>query len=162
MYEMEVSVGEDMFQIIYREDQAEAAELAWMEPEAEFPASVGYRIGSSRLRWSLAHGIVMIQPTDVTVRMDAPYYSYLHTANGRAYIEDAVSRGIDLCERVDTYLEVYQISAQFGEISERIPLTVEEAAGSGCGSYVPGCQRQAGDDFEDVFLDFIMPTRMNK
>lgn len=128
MYEMEVSVGEDMFQIIYREDQAEAAELAWMEPEAEFPASVGYRIGSSRLRWSLAHGIVMIQPTDVTVRMDAPYYSYLHTANGRAYIEDAVSRGIDLCERVDTYLEVYQISAQFGEISERIPLTVEEAA----------------------------------
>ena len=128
MYEMEVSVGEDMFQIIYREDQAEAAELAWMEPDAEFPASVGYRIGSSRLRWSLAHGIVMIQPTDAEVRMDAPYYSYLHTANGRAYIEDAVSRGIDLCERVDTYLEVYQISSQFGEISERIPLTAEAAA----------------------------------
>jgi DNA polymerase-3 subunit beta len=41
-------------------------------------------------------------------------------------------------------------------------MTVEEAAGSGCGSYVPGCQRQAGDDFADVFLDFIMPTRMNK
>ena len=41
-------------------------------------------------------------------------------------------------------------------------MTVEEAAGSGTGSYVPGCERQAGDDFADVFLDFIMPTRMNK
>ena len=41
-------------------------------------------------------------------------------------------------------------------------MTVEEAAGSGTGSYVPGCERQASDDFKDVFLDFIMPTRMNK
>lgn len=41
-------------------------------------------------------------------------------------------------------------------------MTIEEAAGSGSGSYIPGCERREGDDFGDVFLDFIMPTRMNK
>ena len=52
----------------------------------------------------------------------------LYTPNGREYITDAVSRGIDVCNRSDTYLYVYRIDQRFGEIAERIPLTEAEAA----------------------------------
>ncbi len=41
-------------------------------------------------------------------------------------------------------------------------VTIEEAGGSGSRSYIPGCERESADQYEDVFLDYIMPVRMGK
>ena len=41
-------------------------------------------------------------------------------------------------------------------------VTIEEAGGSGTREYIPGCYTETEDDFKDVFLDYIMPIRMNK
>lgn len=40
-------------------------------------------------------------------------------------------------------------------------VTIENASGSGSKSYTPGCEG-AVEENEDVFLDYIMPIRMNK
>ncbi len=41
-------------------------------------------------------------------------------------------------------------------------VTIEEAGGSGTKEYITGEGAAAGDEFKDVFLDYIMPIRMNK
>lgn len=41
-------------------------------------------------------------------------------------------------------------------------VTIEEAGGSGSRAYIPGCESDRADDFKEVFLDYIMPVRMNK
>ncbi len=41
-------------------------------------------------------------------------------------------------------------------------VTIEEAGGSGTKEYITGEGADAQEDFKDVFLDYIMPIRMNK
>ena len=41
-------------------------------------------------------------------------------------------------------------------------VTIEEAGGSGSREYIPGLYHESNDDFKEVFLDYIMPIRMNK
>lgn len=128
MYGIELSAGEEeVFQFLYREEQSETVEAALAANKTDFPPSAGYRIEDSRILWSSNGGTVLIQPKDAELLMDVPYNRYLHTPNGREYIADAVSRGIDVCGRTDTFLYVYLISERFGEIAERIALTKEEA-----------------------------------
>ena len=128
MYGMEVSTGEnEVFQLLYREENPDAVNEILAENKKDFPSSVGYRIEDSQIYWSSNSGLILIQPKDNSFFLNDPWNRYLHTPNGREYIEDAVSRGIDMCGRTDTFLYVYLISEQFGEIAERIALTEAEA-----------------------------------
>lgn len=128
MYGVELSAGEEeVFQFLYHEEEAEIVEAVMAENKTDFPDSVGYRIENSRILWSSNGESLLIQPKDIELLMDVPYNRCLHTPNGREYIVDAVSRGIDVCGKTDTFLYVYRMSEQFGEISERIALTEAEA-----------------------------------
>ncbi|MBE6962146.1 MAG: hypothetical protein E7445_06800 [Ruminococcaceae bacterium] len=125
MYSMEYSTGDDPYcQLLYRESDSAAVEEALA---AQRTPPVGCRIEDSRIFWSPDSGLVLIQPADTALSLDVAWNRYLYTPNGREYIQDAVSRGIDVCGRTDTYLYVYLISPRFGEIAERIALTGAEA-----------------------------------
>ena len=129
MYGIELSAGEEeVFQFLYREEHAETVEAVLAENKTDIPLSAGYRIEDSRILWSSNGETVLIQPKDAELLMDVPFNRILHTPNGREYIVDAVSRGIDVCGKTDTCLYVYRMSEQFGEIAERIALTEAEAA----------------------------------
>ena len=126
MYSMEYSIGqEEVIQLLYQEADSDAVEKALAEQKNP---SAGYRITGSRIHWSSDSGLVLIQPKDTALSLDVAWNRYLFTPNGREYIADAVSRGIDVCNRTDTYLYVYRITEQFGELAERIALTEAEAA----------------------------------
>lgn len=129
IYSVEVSLAEEegTFQFLYREEASEAVDAVLSANNGEFPLDAGYRIEDSKIYWSADSGLILIQHKDNALFLDVPWNRYLHTPNGREYIVDAVSRGIDVCGRTDTYLYVYRISEQFGEISERIALTEAEA-----------------------------------
>ena len=126
MYSVEVTVGEEEpWQLLYREEDSETVEAAL---GAQKRPSVGYPIENSVIRQNSDGTLVLIQPKDTELWLDVAWNRYLYTPNGRAYIADAVSRGIDVCGRTDTFLYVYRISEEFGEIAERIALTESEAA----------------------------------
>lgn len=128
MYSIELSAAEEeVFQFLYSEENSETVEAVWAANRTDFPPSAGYRIDNSRVLWSSNGETVLIQPKDVELLMDVPYNRYMYTPNGREYIADAVSRGIDMCGKTDTCLYVYLISERFGEIAERIALTEAEA-----------------------------------
>ena len=127
MYGVELSEGEEeVFQFLYREEEAEIVEAVMAENKTDFPTTVGYRIENSRILWSSYGESLLIQPNDIELLLDVPYNRCLYTPNGREYIVDAVSRGIDVCGKTDTYLYVYRMSEEFGEIAERIALTEAE------------------------------------
>ena len=126
MYSTEYSIGQEkVSQLLYREADSDAVEKALAEQKNP---SVGYRITGSRIYWSSDSALVLIQPKDTALSLDVAWNRYLYTPNGREYIADAVARGIDVCSRTDTFLYVYRITEQFGEIAERIALTEAEAA----------------------------------
>ncbi|MBP3479797.1 MAG: hypothetical protein J6K03_10035, partial [Oscillospiraceae bacterium] len=129
MYSVEVSLAgeEGTFQFLYREEASETVDAVLSANGKEFPPDTGYRIEDSRIYWSSDGSAFLIQPKENTLWLDVPWNRYLHTPNGREYITDAVSRGIDVCGRTDTFLYVYLISERFGEIAERIALTEAEA-----------------------------------
>ena len=82
---------------------------------------------NSTIDWYLNAAIVCIWPQG-TAEFYGTLNRYLYWQNGREYIADALSRGIDLSPNTDgPYLIVYLISEEFGEINERIPLTDAEA-----------------------------------
>ena len=124
MYSIGGSVGEEEWNLLYREEDSAAVDAALTA--GKIP-DVGYLIDKSYIRWSSDNGLILIQPKDTEIVLDVPWSRYLHTPNGREYITDAVSRGIDVCGRTDTFLYVYLISERFGEIAERIALTEAEA-----------------------------------
>jgi len=128
MYGIELSAGEEeVFQFLYGEEDAETVNAIMAKNKTDFPDSVGYRIENSRILWPANGESLLIQPKDVELLMDVPYTRILYIPNGREYIADAVNRGIDICGQTDTYLYVYRMSEQFGEIAERIALTEAEA-----------------------------------
>ncbi len=125
MYSIEFGIGEDKVnQLLYREADSAAVEQALATQKTP---TVGYRITDTRISWSPDSGQVLIQPLDAALSLDVAWSRYLYTPNGREYIVDAVSRGIDVCGRTNTYLYVYRLSDRFGEIAERIALTEAEA-----------------------------------
>ena len=128
MYSIDMYTGEEKyFRFLYREDEVETVEAVVAANKTEFPPSAGYRIEDSVISWTENSGVILIQPKENTLLLDVPWNRYFYTPNGREYIADAVSRGIDVCGRTDTFLYVYRISERFGEIAERIALTEAEA-----------------------------------
>lgn len=109
MYSIEVSpAGEGgTFQFLYREEHSETVDAVLSANNGKFPQDTGYRIEASQIYWSANSGLILIQPKDNALFLDVPWNRYLHTPNGREYIVDAVSRGIDVCGRTDTFLYVY-------------------------------------------------------
>ena len=129
MYGVEVSTGEDeVYQLLYREENSVEVEEVLAASKKDVPSSLGYRIEDSWITWSSNSGIILIQPRDTELSLDVALNRYLYTPNGREYITDAASRGIDMCSRTDPFLYVYRIDQRFGELAERIPLTEAEAA----------------------------------
>ena len=128
MYSVDLSRGEEWEQFLYREEASAEVEEVLSGNKKDMPPSAGYRITDSKISWSSDSGLILIQPKDTELSLDVAWSRYLYTPNGREYIADAVSRGIDVCGRTDTFLYVYRISERFGEIAERIALTKAEAA----------------------------------
>ena len=129
LYGVEVTSadGEDLIQFLYREEESETVNAVLEANKTEFPPSAGYSLEQSSIIWREDSGVVLILPRGNKLSLNVAWNRYLYTPNGREYIEDAVSRGIDVCGRTDTFLYVYLISEQFGEIAERIALTEAEA-----------------------------------
>ena len=129
MYGVEVSSadGEDLIQFLYREEESETVNAVLEANKTEFPPSAGYSLEQSSIIWREDSGLVLILPRGNDLSLNVAWNRYLYTPNGREYIADAVSRGIDVCGRTETFLYFYLISERFGEIAERIALTEAEA-----------------------------------
>lgn len=112
-------------QVLYTEEDTEKIERALVL--SEVPSYV-YTLRYSTIRYSQNSNLILIEPVDNKLSLDTCFSRYVHDPNGRAYIGDAVNRGIALSRPDGPYLEVYLISENYGEIFERIPLTAEEAA----------------------------------
>ncbi len=123
MYSAEISIAnEGSVQVLYTEDQSESVELA-LAGEG-FPYDV-YLLRNSRIHYQPDSQLILIEPVSAEKSLTNIYSRYV---NGqRAYIFDALSRGISLARPEGPYLEVYLISEKWGEISERIPLSNEQA-----------------------------------
>ena len=94
MYGIELSIGtEKPWQLLYREQDSEAVESALASQKK--PA-VGYPITKSRIIYSDDKDLIMIQPNDTALSLDVAWSRCVYTPNGREYITDAVSRGIDV------------------------------------------------------------------
>jgi len=124
-YCMQYGTGNDeMVWLLYDvgdEEAVNAAVLLGKYPE------VGYIIRNSEVYFTYDGSRVLIQPRTEEGSVYDIFYRYLYTPNGREYIADAVSRGISLFGAEEPYLYVYLISERFGEISERISLTEDQA-----------------------------------
>lgn len=116
---------DDWCQILYRKADSTAVEEALA---AQRTPSTGYRIEGSWISFSDQNGIILIQPRDSELSLDVALRRYLYTPNGRDYIKDAASRGVDMCSRTEPFLYVYRISESYGEIAERFSLTEAEAS----------------------------------
>lgn len=127
MYSIEVydQQGEDPTQLLYSGEDSALVEEALSRRQIP---SVGWLMGNgSRITYSDASPLILIQAKTSATDLDVALSRYLYTPNGRAYIEDAVSRGIAMNTTPAPFLYVYRISEVFGEIAERIPLTQEQA-----------------------------------
>ncbi len=124
LHTMGVWLSSKHLQLLYRESDTETVELALANGEAP---EVGYAIEKSNVYYADKSPLIMIQPCEKQVSLVTAYHKYL-SPGGRDYIADAVARGIALDPPEGPYLTVYLISEKYGEISEYIPLTEEEAA----------------------------------
>ena len=126
LYGIEYYMGEDDYiQVLYREDDSAAVDEAMAKQQMP---TVGYHIEDSQLFFPNSPDVILIQPKDTDLSLDVALNRYLYTPNGRAYIADAASRGVDMCSRTEPFLYVYRISKSYGEIAERFPLTKAEAS----------------------------------
>ncbi len=113
---------EDNVQVLYTEDQADAFEQALAT--GDFPSDV-YVIRNSSVAYHPDSNLILIEPVSAENSLSTIYSRYI--SGQRAYIFDALERGIALARPKHPYLEVYLISEKWGEICERIPLSYEEA-----------------------------------
>lgn len=120
LYSMEL----DDNQLLYCPEDAAAVEEATYEGRTP---EVGVLLKESRVTHFSRSSLILIQPNTSTIPLDGVCYRYVDGQNGRDYIMDAVSRGISVGATSEPYLEVYRISELYGEITERIPLTEEQA-----------------------------------
>lgn len=115
---LERGEGERNYQLIY---EIEDEEIMMQEGYKE----EGYEIDDSRMVGYSDNEIILIQPVSVKLNLHDAMASYFW--KGKDYIPDAVSRGISIHIPSGPYLSLYLISEKYGEISENIPLTEEEA-----------------------------------
>jgi len=118
--------GENPTQLLYEEKDSAAAEKALTTGQA--PGAGWHITNGSVLSYTKESNLILIHAKDCVGALDVARSRYLHTPNGRAYIRDAVSRGIALNTTEPPFLYVYLINETYGEIAERIPLTGEQAA----------------------------------
>lgn len=114
-------------QVLYLEENYEALNRVLDEEGALAISEEGYVIWDSNLYWSGSRDYILIQPVDSALNIANTFGLYHTPSRGRAYIEDALSRGIALNTVAEPYLSIYMISEKWGEITENIPLTQEEA-----------------------------------
>lgn len=115
---------EDTWQLLHQESDSEAIERSLADgkmPEA------GYVIKNSYVCYAANSGLIMIQPRNIPSSLTSTFVTYV-SPEGRDYIANAVSRGVVLDTPDEPYLTVYLISEHYGEISEMIPLSEDEAA----------------------------------
>jgi len=125
IYGMELGIGEDeTVQLLY--DAKDENTVNEAIGEGKYPEE-GYIIKNSTIYYSSDYGIILIQPRESELKFDTVFNRYLYTSNGRAYMIDAASRGIALTGCEEPYIYIYLIPEEFGEIAERIPITVAEA-----------------------------------
>ncbi|MBR2951198.1 MAG: hypothetical protein IKC46_15285 [Lachnospiraceae bacterium] len=117
------------YQILYREENYEAMDRIKEEQGVQAITDEGYVIENSSIIWPIGAEYIFLQPTDVGQEMYSAFSRYLDPARGRRYIEDALSRGIAVNDVKEPYLSIYMISEEYGEITEKIPLTEEAASG---------------------------------
>ncbi len=108
--------------VLYPEGEREAVEVAIASNQVP---DNGYILRSSYINYAPETGLILILPMDSTWGFEKVFNKYL-TANGRAYMTDAVARGIALTTPEGPYLVVTLISEKWGEVSEKIPLTQEQ------------------------------------
>lgn len=121
LYSIETNNGD---QFLYRPEDVDAVEEDMFNGRTPVD---GILLKNSRVTHFSNSSLILIQPNTSTVPLDGVCYRYMEGQNGRSYILDAVSRGISVGATSEPYLEVYRISELYGEISERIALTEEEA-----------------------------------
>ncbi len=85
-------------------------------------------VTKSELFFTTQEGTILILPNEMEERMNSAVNNYFLESRGREYIADAVSRGVSLdIPEEGPYLTVYLISEEYGELSEMLPVTEEEA-----------------------------------
>ncbi len=128
MRDMEYSDDKQRYQIFYLENNYEAMDKLMTEQGVQAITDEGYVVENSRMYRTTASEYFFIQPTDSKQELYSTFSLYMNPTRGRAYIEDALARGIALNNVEEPYLSVYMISEKYGEITENIPLTAEEVA----------------------------------
>lgn len=112
-------------QILYSAEEQDLVQAATIEgrvPDGVIAPEL------SRIYWYFNASLVQIAP-EQCVKFGGALDAYLYMQDGREYIVDAVSRGIDVSGKAgEPYLKVHLMNRYAGEISERIPLTEAEAA----------------------------------
>lgn len=120
LYSIETNSGN---QLLYRPEEVDAVEEA--TANGRIP-DCGVLVQKSRVTHFSNSSLILIQPKTSSLPLDGVCYRYMSGQTGRAYILDAVSRGISVGATPEPYLEVYRLSEEYGEIAERIPLTEEQ------------------------------------
>lgn len=116
------------YQILYLQENYAAMDRIRDEQGVMAITDEGYVIQNSELNWWTDKGTILIQPVDTERALWDTFAFYYNPGRGRAYIEDALSRGIGMNNIPEPYLSVYMISDKYGEITEKIPLSEERAA----------------------------------
>ncbi len=114
----------DPVQVLYPEEEYMSVRAA--VDLGEDPEN-GYVIRNSTINHCKETGYFLISPKDSSEDFRKIFNQYLQP-NGRAYMLDAVSRGIALYTPSVPYLQVSLISDQWGEVQEVIPLTELQAS----------------------------------
>ena len=115
------------YQILYLEENEEAMDKIIDEQGIKAITEEGYVIENSHLFWSLGAEYIFIQPIEAEQELYSAFVQYFNPTRGRQYIEDALARGIAINELEEPYLSIFMLSEKYGEITEKIPLTEEEA-----------------------------------
>lgn len=116
------------YQILYLEENYEAMDRIKDEKGVSAITDEAYVLEHSNITWTADRASILIQPVDSALELYDTFVFYHNPARGREYIEDALSRGIAFNTVAEPYLSVYMISEKYGEITERISLTEQEAA----------------------------------
>ncbi|MBQ9732610.1 MAG: hypothetical protein IJV74_00070, partial [Clostridia bacterium] len=134
--EMNYADSEEYVQVLYNEAQQDWVERSIAASQLPMDTML---LHNSRIYWHPDSPLIIIEAYSAEDSLTVGYSRYL--SGQRAYIADAVERGIALTRPDGPYLEVYLISEKWGEISERIPLTEAEAeaiAGEELTEIIPG------------------------
>ncbi len=118
---------QDFVQVLYREEDYQALERTLDTGGISAVSSEGYVLADIHLYWTADSDYILIQPVNSKQELFTTFDLYHDASKGRAYIEDALARGIALNTVSEPYLSVSMISEKYGEITEKIPLSQKTA-----------------------------------